>query len=755
MLRNGSHVGAPRSRVDGRAKVTGAAKYAAEHNVADLLHGQIVSSAIAKGRVVAIDVEAAMAVPGVVKVFTHENLTHAARRASSYTDEVAVPGTPFRPLHDDRILFSGQPIALVVATSFEIASHGASLVRATYAAAPHATDLEKRKDVAYTPPQKREGIGGPPEPRGNATKALDRAPVRIEAAYHVPIEHHNPMEMHASTVVFEGNGKIAVYDKTQGVQNTHAYITSVFGLGKNDVRVLSPFVGGAFGSALRPQYQLFLAVMAALDLERSVRVVLTRDQMFTLGYRPETWQEVKLGADTDGMLRSIQHHAVASTSSFEDYQEPIVEWSGLLYQCDNAAFGYRLAKLDTATPMDMRAPGAPSGIFALESAMDELAYAVDVDPLQLRLMNYAEKDQTQDRPFTSKELRAAYQIGAERFGWRKRNPKPRSMRDGRELVGWGMASGIWEASMQQTSARAVLTAEGRLEVATAMADIGTGTYTILTQIAADALGLRMEDVTVRLGDSTLPASPVEGGSWGAASAGSAVQSAVHALRDKLFRYARRMDGSPLANVRPDRVVFKDRCIALAGDPSQSVSIADAMRSRGVERIQAEETASPDKRTVSRYACNSHSAVFAEVKVDEQLGIVRVTRIVNAVAAGRILNPKTARSQIIGGVVFGIGMALEEETVLDHALGRFMTHHLADYHVPVNADIHDIDVIFVEEKDDKANPLGIKGVGEIGIVGTAAAIANAVYHATGVRVRDLPITVDKILASWTKLPLAAE
>lgn len=741
---NKTHVGAPLSRVDGRVKVTGAAKYAAEFKAPDLAYGYEVSSAIAKGRITSIAVDAALAVPGVIKVFTHEDRPRTAWFDFSYKDENAQPGSPFRPLYDEKILFSGQPIALVVANTFEIARYAASLVRIEYETEVHAVEVRAKRQDAYEPGKKRSGISGPPSPRGDARQAFQSAPVHIESEYHVAVEHHNPMEMHASTVIFEGDGKITVYDKTQGVQSIQSYITSVFGLSESNVRVLSPFVGGAFGSGLRPQHQLFLAVMAALDLERSVRVTLTRDQMFSLGYRPDTWHEVKLGASADGRLCALQHHAVAGTSTYEDYQEVVVNWSGLLYHCDNAEFSYKLTQIDTATPMDMRSPGAPLGTFAIESAMDELAYATAIDPLELRLRNYAEKDENENKDFTSKELRAAYQIGAERFGWSKRNPQPRSMRDGCQLVGWGMASAAWDAFMLKASARAVLTADGRLEVATASADIGTGTYTILTQIAADALGLSMEDVTAKLGDSSLPTSPVEGGSWTAASTGAAVQAACQAVREQLFGYARRVDDSPLANAKLDHVVFAGGGIALAADPTRTVTIAQAMKAGGVDRIEAEETARPSMLTQTRYSSYSHSAVFAEVKVDEQLGIIRVTRVVNAVAAGNILNPKTARSQIIGGVVFGIGMALEEETVMDPVLGRFMTHHLADYHVPVNADVHEIDVIFVNEHDDKVNPLGIKGVGEIGLVGTAAAIANAVYHATGVRVRNLPITVDKLL-----------
>ena len=737
-----TQVGSPHSRVDGRLKVTGAARYAGEVGAPGLLHGYVVSGTIAKGRITAIDTAAAEAVPGVVKVFTHANRPRVPGGDEAYQDAVAPPGQPFRPLFNDRILYSGQPVALVVAEDFATARHAASLVDVRVEAEPHQTDLDRA--TAYVPSEKRQGIAPPPGPRGNADRAFAASPMRVANEYRIASEHHNPMEPHASTVVWEGDGKLTVYDKIQGVKNSQDYITAVFGLSPENVRVISPFVGGAFGIGLRPQYQLFLAVMAALDLKRSVRVELTREQMFTFGYRPGTINAVAVGANPDGKLQAIRHEAVAGTSSFEDYQEVVVNWSGLLYHCDNIALNYKIAKLDTYTPADMRAPGAPLGVVGIESAIDELSYLLKIDPLELRLNNYADSDENEGKPFTSRELRAACRQGADRFGWSKRQPEPRSMRDGRELVGWGMATGIWEAMMMPHTARATLTADGKLEVACATADIGTGTYTILTQIAADSLGLPMEDVTARIGDSSLPEAPVEGGSWTAASAGSAVFLACEKLRETLFRHARGMDGSPLANASIEHVRFRDGWIELRTAPSEGVRIAEVLRAAGLNRIEEQETAQPNAETKEKFSQYTHAAVFAEVRVDEQLGVARVTRIVDAVAAGKIINPKTARSQIIGGVVFGLGMALHEESMLDHRLGRFMNRNLAEYHVPSNADIPEIEVIFVDEHDDKANPLGVKGLGEIGIVGTAAAIANAIFHATGRRVRSLPITIDKLM-----------
>ena len=374
--------------------------------------------------------------------------------------------------------------------------------------------------------------------------------------------------------------------------------------------------------------------------------------------------------------------------------------------------------------------------------MDELAYAANIDPLELRLINYSDQDQIEDRAYSSKELRECYRQAAERFDWSRRNPQPRSMRDGNELVGWGMATGIWEAMQQEASARAVLTANGAVEIASATADIGPGTYTMMTQIAAEMLGVPLENVTAKLGDSDLPEAPVEGGSFTTSSVGSAIHGACRAVQKELLRLAQKPKSSPLAGAKLDDVVFVDGKIRHKEEARREVLIADAMRAGKVERIEKEASAGPNEK--SKYSHSTHSAIFAEVKIDEELGVIRVTRVVNAVAAGRILNPKIVESQILGGVVWGIGMALHEETSTDHRFGRFMNHSLAEYHVPVNADVQTIDVILVEENDEEINPLGAKGVGEIGIVGTAAAIANAVYHATGTRVRDLPITVDKLL-----------
>ena len=734
-----NHVGRPVDRVDGRLKVTGGAKYAAEYNVPNLAYGCVVSSNIARGTIESIDAEAALALAGVLRVFTYENTKGLPWFDGSYHDEVAPSGSPFRPLYDDEIEYSGQPVALVVAETLELAQHAASLIRVEYARAAHRTNLKAALHTAYEPRHRTP----PPKPRGDAARAFAASAVRIDAEYLVPAEHHNPIELFGATVLWHDGGALTVYDKTQGVRNVQQYLANVFGLDKRDLRVISPFVGGAFGSALRPQYHVFLAVLAARELKRSVRVSMTRQQMFTFGHRPMTWQRVKLGASIDGTLQSVTHEAIAETSQFEDFSEAVVNWSGLLYRCDNASFSHKLVRLDVYTPMDMRAPGATWGVYALECAMDELAAELRIDPLELRLQNYAQSDQNEGLPFSSKELRACYRQGAERFGWSGRSHEPRSMRDGNSLIGWGMATGVWEASQESATARALLTADGRLTVSSATADIGTGTYTIMTQIAAEALGLPISSVRFVLGDSTLPAAPIEGGSWTAASVGSAVKAACDKVRERLLALARSLGDSPFTDAALEDVTFADGQMRPRAADGQAVSLSDVMRRYGVVSIEECATTEPSK-SHEHYALYTHSAVFAEVRVDEELGLVTVPRVVSAIAGGRILNPKTARSQIVGSVVWGIGMALHEESVLDHAVGRFMTHNLADYHVPVHADVHDIDVIFVDERDEVVNPLGAKGLGEIGLVGVGAAIANAIYHATGRRIRDLPITLDKLL-----------
>jgi xanthine dehydrogenase YagR molybdenum-binding subunit len=737
-------VGMPVSRLDGPLKVTGTAKYAAEHFEPDMVQGYAVLSTIAKGRLIAIGTTEARKQLGVIAIYTHENRPKAASRDSKWQDTAAPPGSPFRPLESDQIQFDGQPIALVVADTFEHARDAAALIVATYDVAEPHTDLGKEYVNSYEPPKKRSGIPPAPKPRGDAEGAYSKAAFKISSDFSIPGEHHNAMELFASTVLWEAEGQLTIHDKTQGPQASRDYVCSVFGLRPENVKVKNAFVGGAFGSALRPKYQLFLAVMASLDLKRSIKIEMTRQEMFYLTWRPTTIQTVPLAADEDGLLQSVMHHAVQATSTYEDYQEVVVNWSGLAYKCDNTKLTYEIAKLDLSTPGDMRAPGAATGVAALEVAMDELAYEVGIDPLQLRVRNFVHRDQDNDKQLTSKALHSCYREGAKAFGWEKRISKPRSMQEGNDLVGWGMATGFWDAMLMAAEAEVRYAADGGITVSAAASDIGTGTYTIFAQLAADEFDVPVDRVSVLIGDSTLPTTGLAGGSWTAASSGSAIHLACIAVRKTLLGYAQSMEQSPLAKASVEDVCIRDGRLVLDTNNQVGVSLSDVLESKQLSSVAEIGKAGPNLLQMMTFKSYTHSAVFVEVRIDEELGVLRVTRVVSAIAAGRILNPKTARSQILGGVVMALGMALHEEGMIDHRSGRIINHNLAEYHIPAHADIEEINVIFVDEHDDKISPIGVKGLGEIGLVGVAAAVSNAVFHATGKRIRDFPITIDKII-----------
>lgn len=736
-------IGEPVPRIDGRAKVTGQARYAAEIGVEGLVHGAVVNATIARGRILAVRVEQARAVPGVLDVLWHGHRSEAPQLAHYFGTGEDFSTVPVKPLVSDEVHYAGQPVALVLAESWEAARYAAGLVRIDYEAQAHQTDLP-RHHAAGRAPKGLDEDTAPPQ-RGDADAAFAVAPVKVDAEFHQAVEHHNPMELHASTVIFEAGGTLTIHDKNQGGHATRSRLAKVFGLPERDLTLLNTFVGGAFGSGLRPQYNLLLAMVGALHLRRAVRVVLTRRQMFTFGHRPEIWQRVRLGADRDGTLKALIHEAVGETSRVEDFTEMVTRWSGTLYRCENLRGDYRVLPLDLPTPLDMRAPGAASGLFPLEVAMDELAQALRMDPLALRLHNYAERAPSGDKPYSSKKLRECYALGAERFGWSRRKPQARSLREGDELVGWGMASGQWIAEQQEAQARVVWHADGHVDVETAASDIGTGTCTVLAQVAASALGVRLEVVRVHIADTRLPQAPTEGGSSHVASVGSAVDGACEKLRKKAWQRARAMPASPLAGSKLAEVDFAGGRMRLRSQNGPGLTVQEVLATSGVDQLEAHFHLEPDEDEQGRYERAVHSAVFCEVRVDEAMGTVRVTRVVSAVACGRIVNELTARSQVLGGIVWGIGQALHEATLIDQGIGRFMTVDLAHYHVPVNADVHSLEVLFVPEEDRIVSRLGAKGVGEIGGLGVAAAISNAIWHATGRRLRALPMTPDKLMA----------
>jgi xanthine dehydrogenase YagR molybdenum-binding subunit len=729
------------SRVDGVAKVTGRAKYAAEFRAPNLAYGFIVLGTVAKGRIREIDTREVERAPGVVRVFTHLNAPKLGPKAST---EYAPPRNTreqdksFRALQSDRIYFNMQPVALVVAETYEQARYAARLVKVTYNAEKHETDTEALRGSARVPTQ-----GQPPKPRGNPEAAMKAALVKVEAEYRIPIEHHNPMEPHAAVAAWEGD-KLTIFDKTQDVYGVRGHLATSFNVPEENVQVVSPYVGGAFGASLRPNYYPALTAMAARELKRPVKIVYTRTQMYTgHGYRPHTIQKIALGAEASGKLTAMIHTAVHNTSNFEEFNDNTTGFTRQVYACPNLLAPTMIAATDLPTPTWMRAPGAVSGMFALECAMDELAYALKVDPLELRLINYAETDPESGRPWSSKALRECYRLGAEKFGWKARKMEPRSMRDGRLLVGWGTATGVWGAFQRPAIARITLRPDGTAHVTSATSDIGPGTYTVMTMIAAEYLGLEIERVKFELGDTKFPRAPAQGGSQTTSSVGSAVHGAALAIGAKLLTLANREADSPLRGAAASDVEMLDGRLRLKSDPSKSVSVADVMRRNNLSEVTETFESKPSEER-RKYATMAHGAQFVEVKVDPDIGQVRVTRAIEVTACGKIINPKASHSQEIGGVVWGIGMALQEATEIDHRYGRIMNPNLQHYHVPVNADVHEIETLFVEEDDQIVNPLGVKGMGELGMVGIPAAIANAVFHATGKRVRELPITPDKLL-----------
>jgi xanthine dehydrogenase YagR molybdenum-binding subunit len=734
-------VGRPMDRIDGRAKITGAARYAVEHQPARLAHAALVMSTIARGRIVELDTREAERTAGVVAVLSHHNAARlpAARKMASN------PATrELQLLQDDRVLYANQPIAVVVADTPEAADEGAQLVRAHYAVEPAEVSLERRREQAFTPQHAARPDQKPDSGHGNAEAGLQQAEVRIEQTYLTPAETHNPMEPHGTVAVWEGPERLTLYDATQGIFGDRERVAGLLGLRAENVRVISSYLGGGFGSKGPTWSHVVLAAMAARHVKRPVKLALARPQMFgPIGYRAPTRQTVALGARRDGTLTAVRHDTIAQTSSFDEFMEPCGMAARMLYACPNIATTHRLVRGDVGTPSYMRAPGWAPGTFALECAMDELAVALGMDPLQLRIKNHADSDPETGRPWSSKGLLECYRLGARRFGWSGRPSAPRSLHDGSTLIGWGLATSVYPAHRTASAARVRLQADGRVIVEAGTQDLGTGTYTVMTQIAADALGVPVSRVTMRLGDTQLPKTPVSGGSQTVASTGSAVHDAARSLREMLVGLALVDQRSPLCGAAPEAVVVEDGRMSLRDTPARGESFEALLARHGRQEVEANAEARPGPEH-DQWAMYAFGAQFAEVRVDADLGTIRVSRMVGAFEAGRIVNAKTARSQLIGGMVWGIGLALHERTVMDERLGRPVNNNLAEYHVPVNADVPAIDIAWVDGNDPLVSAIGAKGIGEIGITGAGAAIANAVFHATGRRVRTLPITPDTLL-----------
>ncbi|HEY8970118.1 MAG TPA: xanthine dehydrogenase family protein molybdopterin-binding subunit [Puia sp.] len=774
-------IGQPLDRVDGPLKVTGQAKYAAEFSYPGLVHAVTVQSTISNGRIRNMDLKRAENAPGVLAIMTWQNAPrlHSIEQPAggSNADVPKLGEKNLLPLQSDKIYYNGQHIAVVIANSFEQAEYAAGLIQVDYDEETPKWEIEQAKDEAYQP---KDSLGRKLQlSRGNTEEALSSAPVRLDQTYSTPVYHHNPMEPHATVAWWEDNS-LTVYDATQNVMGSRDAVAMVLGIPKDNVRLLSPFIGGGFGCKGFVWHHTFLAPMAAMKVGRPVKLVLSRQQMFTSnGHRSRTIQTISLGADNDGKLTAIRHDVLAETSFVDEFVETSGLPSSRLYACPNLQVTHSMVKLNKGTPCPTRAPGEATGTYAMEVAMDELAYQLKMDPIGLRLRNYADNNPHTQQPWSEKNLKECYEKGAAAIGWQHRNPSPGMMKEGIYLVGYGMATSIYPANRVAASAAVRILPDGHAIAACCTQDIGTGTYTIMTQIAAEALGLPPGKVEFRLGDSRLPKGPGSGGSQTAASVGPAVRAAALEARKKAIGLALTDKRSPLFGQPEENIVVEDGHLFPKDQPARRDSYAQIIARQRLPKIEGEgttnvstrETGSPgaeapnatagqpvpkrpeNKNPAARedesvprknYAFQSFGAQFAKVLIHPDTRMIKVARMVSVMDIGKVLNAKTARSQIMGGMIFGLGMALMEETVYDPQTGRVITMDLANYHVPVHADMPEFEIHFLDKPDPFISPIGARGIGEIGITGAAAAVANAVYHATGRRIRDLPITPDKLL-----------
>ncbi|MBX6359082.1 MAG: xanthine dehydrogenase family protein molybdopterin-binding subunit [Acidobacterium ailaaui] len=732
-----SIIGAAVARVDGRLKVSGAARYAVDHPLENMAYGAGVFSTIANGKIVRIDTSEAETMPGVIAILHHGNADPIYRPAGQFEHSRASEARP--PFEDDRVYYYGQFVAVVVANTLEQAQDAAARVRVSY--------VEEKPLVRLEDAPLGEQVAS--YSRGNAESAFASAPVQIDETYTTPAETHNPMEMHGTIAVWNGD-KVTLYETTQGVVNHQQVMSEMLGIPLENIHVISPFCGSGFGGKLFPWPHSMLAAIAARRVKRPVKLYVPRAMMFTtVGHRPFTKQRMRLGATREGKLLSIQHEVLSTTSKVDTYVEHCTAATPMLYSCPNVKAVQHVVPLHIGTPTPMRGPGTVPGLFPLESAMDELAIKLEMDPLELRLRNYAEKDESQDLPFSGKHLREAYQAGAERFGWSKRNPKVGSMRNGNLVLGWGMATATWHAGRGGATVRVRLNADGTARASSATQDIGTGTYTVIAQAVADKTGIPLDKIEVVLGDSSLPPGPMSGGSTATASVMPAVAGATSNAVNTLIQIAQRTPGSPFyvketpGGDPPALKMTRGYIHAADKAPDSGVPFHEILAMRRLSGIDGEARTGPSEE-MRKFSGHSFGSHFCEVTWDPGIARLRVSRWVTVMDAGRIINQKTARNQILGGVVMGIGMALFEETFYDPRNGKPLNNNFADYLVATNADVPQMECIFVEYPDLNLNEYGARGVGEIGLAGVASALTMAVYHATGVRVRNLPVRIEDLL-----------
>ncbi|MCQ4313824.1 xanthine dehydrogenase family protein molybdopterin-binding subunit [Pseudomonas stutzeri] len=729
-------IGAAKPRIDGPLKLTGRAKYSSDNNLDGMVHAYGVFSTIARGEITNIDTSVAKQSPGVIDIFHHGHFPKLYHTPSSMAQENKVDEVRL-PFEDNHVYYAGQFVALVVADTFENARAAAYKVKVDYQQSPAIANLDQAVEQGGTQMQEKSN-----HTRGNPEQAFQSAAHTIDATYYTPVETHNPMEMHAAVAAWN-DGKLTMYDTAQGVVNARNVYAKVFGLSPDRVEVLTPFLGSGFGGKLWPWPHGIAAAAAAREIGRPVQVVVPRQQMFTTtGHRPETRQRLRLGTDGDGRLVSVRHETTYTTSTIDQmqtYVESCGKMTQALYSCENLSVTHAVARTNRGTPTSMRAPGAAPGLFALESAMDEMALKLGMDPLELRRRNYADSDESKGLPWSSNHIRDAYDQAAERFGWAKRNPKVGSMRDGNEIIGWGMASCNWEAIRRPCDARVSLRADGSAFASCATQDIGTGTYTIVAQAVSEVTGVPLDKVEVELGDSSYPSGPISGGSWATATTLPAIAAAGRKAIDALKEYAT-LEGGAFPDAKPEDLTYENG--QLKSSDGKAIGFAEVLKAR--QLASADGEAHTEGASTDTYAFRSFGAHFVEVRWDPGVSNLRVTRVVSAIDVGRAINKLTSLNQVEGGIVMGIGMALFEQTEYDPRDGRPVNNNYAEYLVPVHADQPEIDVILLDHPDFKFNEFGARGIGEIGITGVPAAIANAVYHATGKRIRDLPITLDKLM-----------
>jgi xanthine dehydrogenase YagR molybdenum-binding subunit len=770
-------IGKPIDRVDGKLKVTGAATYAAEFPIKNLAYGVSITSTITKGRIKSIDTRQALKMPGVIGIMTSENSMQLHYPAGSDPGNGKFAEKDLLPLQNDRVFYGGQHIAVVVAETFEQAEQAAALVKVEYDQQPALMVLEKNIATAYKP---ASGLGGAETQvkRGDVEAALQSTAIKTDETYTTPVYHHNAMEPHATIAQWDGD-KLTVYDATQSVMGVKGLLTSILGIPAEKVQVYALYIGGGFGSKGFTWANTLLAPMAAKQFNRPVKLVLSRQQAFsTAGRRTQTIQKIALAADQNGKLSAIKHATTSETSFVDEFVETAGVATSMIYSCPNVDVSHQLVRLNRGTPCPTRAPGEAPGTYALEVAMDELAYKLKIDPLQLRLINHADMEEHKKKQFSEKSLKECYERGAEAIGWKNRKAEPGTLKEGNYLVGYGMATATYPANRSASTAKATLFADGHAEILCGTQDIGTGTYTVMTQVAADAFALPVEKVKVKLGDSSYPKGAQSGGSQVSASVGPPIRAAALGAISKLINLAIADTASPLHGHKEEDITPDNGRIHLKSDADKGETYTQILNRKGLDKLEARaktnvstrqqgpptpappgspeakaEEESKNNKAVQEdekmdrkdYAFHSFGAQFAKVLVDPDLGMVKVGKIVSVMDIGTVMNLKTATNQIMGGIIFGIGMALMENTQYDPNNGRVVTRDLAQYLVPVHADIPEIEVQFINKPDPYISPIGARGIGEIGITGITAAIANAIYNATGKRVRDLPITPDKLIA----------